>query len=236
MAARKTKAALRREKAQRRARRPKKLSTIDERHLWMLSLLRHYADKRGLSTLVSRTRVAPGVALGRWVDHRREDYRVGRLASWIEEALEKIDGWTWEPVDARQRKKLAALRDFVSTHGWERFAASRAGTVHKGVTIGRWVAQLRIRHTRGTVSEWLSRELEAIPGWSWRPYREWSRRSLELLGSYLSLRADGQALSVDDLIRLGKWVLNQRQAKRRGELPKDWVARVSRVPGWRWPS
>jgi len=85
----------------------------------MLSLLRDYVAKRGWDTVTHKLVVPPGANLGTWIQHRRAAYRKGKIAAWLEEELESIPGWEWDPIRARHQKHLDAVLDFLEEHSWD---------------------------------------------------------------------------------------------------------------------
>ena len=84
---------------------------------------------------------------------------------WVEEELESIPGWAWDPVHHRQQRNIDLLRKFVETHGWEKFTTR---TIIDGVNVGGWVNGRRTDYRKGILSRWLQEQLESIPGWKWR--------------------------------------------------------------------
>lgn len=131
-----------------------------------LEQIRRHVARHGWGDFTIHTRDDDGVNIGKWANHIRDFYRKDRLPDWLCVELESIPGWKWEPREDRQRRKLEALRDFVGRHGWE---ALRAHTVAHGLPIGEWFYGIRDRRKNGVLPEWLRRELESIPGWSWKP-------------------------------------------------------------------
>ncbi len=213
---------------------PRRLTAIQEKNLWRLSLLRHFADTSGLDKLKKNTRVAPGVNLGRWARFCREKYRAGEIDGWLEDGLERIEGWEWHPVDARLRRKLELLKLFVKERGWRSLLVANPGTRFRDVDLGAWVMHLRIGHRRKHTTPWLARELERIPGWSWGLTRDESHGAmLQLLEDYRRL---GAALGMVplEIERLGKWVHNQRTLRRMSKLPRGRATLLKAVLGWTW--
>jgi hypothetical protein len=128
--------------------------------------LRAYAAEHGLARLRQHTVARDGSPIGRWAHRARTQYRGGRAPLELVRELESIPGWTWEPGIDRQRRKLELLRRFVARKGW---AALRPSTVFDGEKLGEWMVNCRQRRRIDGLGAWLQRELEAIPGWSWRP-------------------------------------------------------------------
>jgi len=136
---------------------------VATRYREYLDLIREFASAPGLGHLTSKT-VYRGKPLGIWATCRRVDYRKGNLPHWVEEELESIPGWAWDPVHRRQLRNIELLRRYVETHGWKKFTTR---TIVEGVNIGGWVNGRRTDYRRGLLPRWLRQQLESIPGWQW---------------------------------------------------------------------
>jgi hypothetical protein len=137
---------------------------VASRYREYLDLLKDFSSSRGLERLTSKT-VFRGKQIGIWATCRRVDHRKGNLPQWIEQELESIPGWAWDPVHRRQLRNIRLLRRYVETHGWKGFTTR---TIVDGVNIGGWVNGRRTDYRKGVLPEWLQQQLENIPGWRWR--------------------------------------------------------------------
>lgn len=133
-----------------------------------LDLLRVFIRRHGWSKLLVQTKVE-GVALGSWVTTRRQSYQRRQLPSWVARALEAIPGWSWAPLDDRQRRNLGLLREFVEKKGWESLHKDRHW---RGVHLENWVEVCRRRRRQGTMPAWLRKALEKVPDWRWSGRRD----------------------------------------------------------------
>ena len=133
-------------------------------------ITRHVA-RHGWEDFTIHTRDDDGVNIGKWANHIRDLYRKDRLPDWLCVELEAIPGWMWEPREERQQVKVEALRKFITAHGWE---AMRREVVVDGIAVGDWFYAIRGRHKDGVLPARLVRELESIPGWTWKS-REYMR-------------------------------------------------------------
>ena len=217
-----------------------RLLVARELHRSMLRLLRAFAAENGGAHLGNDT-IYRGIKLGGWARRRRTEYRAGRLADWLIEALEAVPGWSWSPVAARSALKLAALREFVARHGWDGLAVDRrAKVVWRGFDLVGFVEACRNGRRRGSLSEWLALELDAIPGWVWAPRTGMSERRLALLKRYLARRRwsskvleHGSRIVVEG-VDLRRWLYTCRLQHRKGILA-PWLAReLEELPGWSW--
>jgi hypothetical protein len=126
--------------------------------------LRAYVARHGWSSIQTHTSSKSGFHVGHWAGAMRAMRRRGEIPEWVAAELEKIPGWTWEPLVARQLANVARLATFVSKEGWEAVSNS---LVVDGNQLGAWVNNCRMRYRRGSLSKETALGLEAIPGWSW---------------------------------------------------------------------
>jgi hypothetical protein len=81
------------------------------------------------------------------------------------------------------------------------------------------------------------RELEAFPGWTWRPFDGRFERGLAALSDYVLRHGSAkvpQAYRTHDGFPLGTWVNARRQALRKGRLGADRRAALEAFRGWTW--
>lgn len=139
------------------------MDRYDDRHLWMLSLLRSFVAKHGCDALRKATVVAPGAPLGTWAARVRRQGREGDLRQWLFEELERVPGWTWHKRSLMEghEANIALLR---------RFVASKAVTVTPDDIrdLGWWIHYRRQAQRTGVLPPKLAAALEKIPGWTWR--------------------------------------------------------------------
>lgn len=114
--------------------------------------------------------VVDGVAVGRWVARRREQFRAGVLPADRVAVLQAMPGWSWGRTQGdRFEEGLTHLQAYVSLHGTADVARDDA---INGFPLGRWVARRRQSHVVGELRlEW-AQVLEALPGWQWRQQRQ----------------------------------------------------------------
>jgi hypothetical protein len=134
-----------------------------------LEHLRRYVRRCG-DARVPQDHVERGFGLGRWVSHRRREYRNGRLPQARTHELEAVPGWTWdlkaEQLQERFDEGLTRLRRYVRSHGHARVPPAY---VEDGFRLGLWVVVRRRQYRAGRLSARQVRVLEALPGWTWAP-------------------------------------------------------------------
>ena len=108
--------------------------------------------------------------LGRWVNHRRRDFKVGRLSSDRVAALEAFPGWVWEAHEANFQEGLEVLAQYVERVGnarvADRFVEPFGG---EDFSLGQWASRRRRQFRVGRLSSDRVVALEAFPGWEWNP-------------------------------------------------------------------
>jgi transcriptional regulator with XRE-family HTH domain len=121
---------------------------------------------------------------------------------------------------------------YVERHGHARVPQFYTTDGHR---LGMWVVAQRNRHAKGTLDYDRTRQLEALPGWTWGRFRadRWEE-GFGRLQDYVKRNGDARvpgAMIVDGY-RLGAWVIQQRHDKE--ALDSDRARRLEALPGWAW--
>jgi hypothetical protein len=193
-----------------------------------------FADREGHLRVPAHHWDDDGFPLGSWVrSHRR---RGGRRTMTADQRtrLEAVPGWTYDaPTQSAWDTALAALRTFANREGH-----CRTPRRHRegGVDIDGWSKQQRARYHRGELSVDRVAQLEAVPGWSWRPQDDAWQAGFSVLKALAA--STGSSVVRRDLVidgyPLGAWVGEQRVRHTAGELPEERRARLEQLPGWSW--
>jgi hypothetical protein len=78
--------------------------------------------------------------------------------------LEAVNGWVWDPLDARWDEGYAALTAYVQAEGTAR--APHSYRTAEGYRLGHWVSTQRSR--QDNLSADRRQRLEALDGWVWK--------------------------------------------------------------------
>lgn len=216
-----------------------------------IELLAGYAAETGScrdsSTCPSSYPSSPGAArIGRWLARTRRDHRSGRVSRGVQARLETLPGWTWEPLDERDRAGVEALRSFVA---WEGTSRVPIGHVEGGFELSSWLDECGRSYLGGRLSAEVHEEIlavcpsnakkDAIFAWDVQrlraqigldAVREWTRA-----GRSIQQVKPGQVVSVDGSeLNLYQWLARQRWLYRRGEAEPAVAAELERAPGWVW--
>jgi excisionase family DNA binding protein len=128
---------------------------------------------------------------------------------------------------------LALLAGFVAR---ERHALVPKAHIEGGFPLGQWVAKRRLAYQQGRSDPERSSRLEQLPGWSWTPQDDRWRHAYDRLRRFVE--REGHAFvrqdAVEDGLRLGVWVWEQRRAYKRGRLSPERTALLDDLPGWVW--
>lgn len=136
-------------------------------------------------------------------------------------------------LDEQPRYKLGLLREYVEHNGW---IGLRAGKTYRGVNLFSWIHNRRTEYKTGEIRDFLIRELEAIPGWSWDPWRDHMKKVADDLRAFV--RANGwEAVTVEtsvDGVKLSAWCAVRRVEHRKGKLSARLMTALEAIPGWSW--
>ncbi len=128
-----------------------------------LDFLKQYATKHDLAKVKERDSYR-GFKIGIYINYLRTQYQRGTLDAKTIRHVERLKGWSWAPLQDRHLQTLKVLKQFVSTHGWEKLKTT---TRYRGVNIGTWVASRRSNYRDGKLPEYLREALQSLIGWQW---------------------------------------------------------------------
>lgn len=197
--------------------------------------LRVYADQFGAATPPPAYVTDDGVALGRWVYLTRNKRQ--RLDAVRQARLESVPGWSWDPFRDRWEAAFEQLTAFVAEHGSARVPMVKSRRREPGFNLGSWVSRQRSEYRLGKLPPADVARLEALPGWSWDPFRDqWE----EMFGVLAGYAATHGAASVPGSLKtpsgrsVASWVTRMRGMYRDGDLPGEQAERLAALPGWVW--
>lgn len=196
-----------------------------------LAAVQQYVARRGKAAVPTRA-VAGGVAVGAWVEARRQDYWTGGLPPSRVAALESLPGWSWAGRSERRwSARYAALQQYLDQN-------PGAMPLHTAVIgklrVGEWVTEQRKAYTAGTLPRPLAERLDALPGWRWDEDR-W-QRGLAALRDYLAQHEtldDIDNVEISGLV-IGHWVKRCRDDYHSGSLQAGQIDDLESLPGWTW--
>ena len=207
-------------------------NVYDQQWQQMLRRLATYRSDHGHVHVPQGYVTDDGIKLGLWVNNQRNAKHRGKLSEEQVKQLEEL-GFVWNVYDEQWQQMLRRLATYRSDHG--HVHVPRYYVTDDGIKFGLWVnnqrtAKLRVRHSEEQV-----KQLEEL-GFVWNVYDEQWQQMLRRLATY---RSDHGHVHVprdyvtDDGIKLGLWVNNQRNAKRRGKLSEEQVKQLEEL-GFVW--
>ncbi|MBI4865208.1 MAG: hypothetical protein HY815_33845 [Candidatus Riflebacteria bacterium] len=158
----------------------------------------------------------------------------GQLSAALKRELDGFPGFWRGALEEGQRRKIQLLRKLAGSRGLPEI---ESGTIIGQTRLGAWVLRCCKRHREGRLDPWLERELERIPGWTWKPSRaEQTERKLDLLERFLEDR------SYEDLVHhpmlhgvnLHSFVLHLRKSYNKGRMSDELIRACERLPDWSW--
>ena len=174
-----------------------------------------------------------GNKLGQWVVTQRAAYSKGALG--VERAcqLERLPGWTWDPIADQWEEGYRQLVRYVERHGNARVLVS---CKVDGYKLGQWVNGQRAKRAAGTLDAARERRLEEQPGWIWNAITDQWEDGFSRLLKYVEHHGDARVPQsyVIDGWKLGAWVTGQRSSYTKGRLDAERHRRLEALPGWTW--
>lgn len=194
-----------------------------------------FAAEHGHTRIPRDHRCVDGFLLFQWASEQRREHLAGRLDAARAARLESLPGWMWRPAGARWEYGFAQLEAFAAATG--QASPSQNYVTEQGYRLGEWANKQRCARARGQLDDQRAALLEALPGWQWDVLEARWRAGLAELGRFAAAHGHlrvprNYTTSGGD--RLGKWVDNQRSAKRAGTLAAHRVSALEALPGWTW--
>jgi hypothetical protein len=152
-------------------------------------------------------------------------------------ALQRLPGWVWDVREDRWAQGLRLLIAYAERTGAPNPDFFYLEQAEDNFTLGAWVNSRRKEHRTGVLSPARVVALEAIEGWEWRPFdAAWSRmfQRLQQEACQHGTIAHLTQRSVVDGAHLGRWIMTQRAAHRRGRLTPARTRALEAIPGWNW--
>ena len=177
--------------------------------------------------------------LYQWVQAQRIAFRKGKITTQridllnsLQDLTEKKVQWYWEAWDEEWETAITALRNFADREGHTRIPMDY---VEDGFDLYQWVLHKRNLHKRRktdlTLNEERIAQLEALPGWTWKPHEQIWQDAFKKLSEHLA--ETGQCHSFPSA-SLRNWVLRQRQEYEQGKLDSLRTSQLESLTEWTW--
>ena len=207
-----------------------------------LELLRNYQQHHG-HCRVPRLYEIDGVKLGYWLNAQRTEYSKHREGkpSWItQEHIDQLKAVGLDFNDTQQKRdeaqwqsKLELLRKYQDRNG--HCLVPRTYEMD-GVKLGKWVAKQKVaykKHSEGKPSQITQEHIEQLEtvGIEWNPQETKWQSNFELLQNYQQLYGHcrvPQSYEIDG-VKLGKWVMKQRNKYKKQSKSKNAKITIERI-------
>ena len=176
------------------------------------------------------------LALGKWISHQREDWKRGKLGvNQISRLENSGSDWSWNPSKDVWEEGFAIYKEYLEENKSARIPNN---IVMNGFNLGTWVANQKIRHRQGKLSQDKVTKLEkshSLWTWSlkdslWDEYFNELKRYFEEYGhSDHPYKVQGKKSN------LGEWIVTQRKALVKGKMTKERKALLDSI-NFRWVS
>jgi hypothetical protein len=172
--------------------------------------------------------------LGKWVSHRRDDYKKGKLNQAQIQRFESCSAdWSWSPSLDSWEEAYAGLLDYVAENGNSRIPQQ---TVYKGLNLGVWVSNQKSKYKQGRLSsDQISRLENVDPAWTWDLMETvWKEFFAELTDFAQKNGHTNVPYKVNGVkSELGEWVVGQRKFFVKGKMDPARKALLDSI-GFRW--
>lgn len=171
-----------------------------------------------------------GYSLGRWVKTQRAFHKNRVLNPERFNRLKSI-GFSWDPTADYWEEGLTYLKKFKGREGHCRVPQ---GHMESGYNLGNWVRTQRNARDRSNLDHKRISSLESL-GFSWDPFKDQWEKGFSALEKFLAseghCRVPQQHLQ--DGIKLGWWIVEQRKSRKLGKLDQDRIQRLNAL-GFSW--
>jgi len=169
-----------------------------------------------------------GFRLGNWVARLRQikdTLPPERIA-----LLEKLNGWSWDPITDQWNQGFQRLKAYVEEIGDARPSNKK---LIDGFGLGSWVGNQR-KNKDALTPERIAL-LEKLNGWSWDPFTQQWNDGFQKLKAYAIENDHARPprdFQTQDGFGLGDWVGNQR--KNKDALTPERKRLLENLKGWSW--
>ncbi len=175
-----------------------------------------------------------GFPLGKWVSHRRDDYKKGKLNQAQIQKFESCStDWSWSPFLDSWEEAFDLLLDFVAE---EKTCRTPNALVYKGFNLGGWVANQKSKYKQGRLTpEQITRLENVDSSWTWDLMETIWQEFFEELKEFVRINGHANVpYKVNgEKSKLGEWVAGQRKFFARGKMEPVRKELLDSI-GFRW--
>ena len=171
--------------------------------------------------------------LGGWIHCRRVDKKAGKLNVALQETINKLPCWSWDPVADAYQKSIEDLQRFVDIH---HEAPVLHGKRDNEARLASWMRTRRLDKKAGKLNVALQETINKWSWWSWDPVNDRHRKNIESLRVFFNTyqKIPKQYGKEHDEKRLASWISCRKQEKKKGKLSIDLEYMIATLPWWSW--
>lgn len=189
-----------------------------------------YVHETGALDVPAWYETADGAALGKWISHQREAYRMGKLGEQWSVKLEQL-GMQWNPMEASEQRKRETLMRYYGEFGHIQMPMH---TEYEGVHLWEWLQGKKKKWVQGQLPEEEQIFLEQY-GIVWQSFPEKWAQAYEKAKQYYeekgTLFIPKYNISKEEQ-SLKNWLYRQRSKYRRNQLTKEQIQQLERIGMW----
>jgi len=201
--------------------------------LWesMYELLQVFVEREGHSLPLAK-HVEDGKKLGSWTSTQRTRYRRKTLPPSQIGLLEKLEGWSWDPIDEWWESSFHLLEKFAIREG---HTLVPHGLLEGNENLGSWVLIQRQFCKKGKMPIERTRRLAALPFWNWSPQETRTKSNFEALVTFLNQHKHSDVMGDQEATpSFKRWVKSTRDKYANGALSKSMITQLNSLKGWTW--
>jgi predicted transglutaminase-like cysteine proteinase len=175
---------------------------------------------------VTNSHVEDGFRLGNWCTKRRTQYRNGELSDDKVKLLKSVN-FIFDPLKEQGDTGLAILRQYHKREGSSNVPSAH---IENGFKLGHWVGNIRQSYKKGKLDQKKISQLKKL-GFSFDVLGDqWNKYFAALLKYYKNTkRSNPPEECIQDGLKLGQWVSNQRYNFRKNILSKDRIKKLESI-------
>jgi hypothetical protein len=196
-------------------------------------LLKKFISENGTSRVPIDFEI-DGENLGKWISHKREAYKKGKLDPIeIQRFESSAADWSWTPSADSWDEGFQKYLDYLKIYGSSRFPDV---TVFEGFKVGTWISNQKSKYRQGKLSaEKILRLENSDPFWTWSKMESLWYEYYEELKQFVKINGHANApYKVNGKkSNLGEWVAGQRKFYGKGRMDPERKILLDDL-GFRW--
>lgn len=171
--------------------------------------------------------------LKNWAIKQRDIYKNGDLTKEKIDRLEKIDRWSWDPINDLWNTQFNLLKEYVAENGSCKVPHS---FICKGFNLSNWILRQRQLTKKKLLSLDRLKLLESLNGWSLDPFSDAWDNNFNLFSEYVRTNNSTRIPQKTKFkgAHLGQWVEKQRASYASKALSEDRIKKLESISGWIW--